>query len=118
MRKEKESECSATELELNLFHSQLKTIRSLIENYEGYKSGVQAIMNSYGQKGIKGGNILGVVADFIQVEPEFELAVEAVLAERLQYVVVARQEDGREAVEYLRSKDMGRSYFLPIGEFK
>jgi chromosome segregation protein len=118
VRREKESECSATELELNLFRSQLKTIRSLIENYEGYKSGVQTIMNSYGQKSIKGGNILGVVADFIQVEPEFELAVEAVLAERLQYVIVARQEDGREAVEYLRSKDMGRSYFLPIREFK
>jgi chromosome segregation protein len=67
---------------------------------------------------VKRDNILGVVADFIQVEPEFELAVEAVLAERLQYVVVARQEDGREAVEYLRSKDMGRSYFLPIGEFR
>ena len=118
VRREKESECSATELELNLFRSQLKTIRDLIENYEGYKSGVQTIMNSYGQKSIKKGNILGVVADFIQVEPEFELAVEAVLAERLQYVIVARQEDGREAVEYLRSKDMGRSYFLPIGEFK
>jgi len=118
VRREKESECSATELELNLFRSQLKTIRSLIENYEGYRSGVQTIMNSYGQKSINGGNILGVVADFIQVEPEFELAVEAVLAERLQYVIVARQEDGREAVEYLRSKDMGRSYFLPIGEFK
>ena len=118
VRRKKESECSAAELELNLFRSQLKTIRSLIENYEGYKSGVQTIMNSYGQKNIKGGNILGVVADFIQVEPEFELAVEAVLAERLQYVIVARQEDGREAVEYLRSKDMGRSYFLPIGEFK
>ena len=118
VRREKESECSATELELNLFRSQLKTIRGLIENYEGYKSGVQTIMNSYGQKSIKKGNILGVVADFIQVEPEFELAVEAVLAERLQYVIVARQEDGREAVEYLRSKDMGRSYFLPIGEFK
>jgi len=118
VRREKESECLATELELNLFRSQLKTIRGLIENYEGYKSGVQTIMNSYGQKSIKEGNILGVVADFIQVEPEFELAVEAVLAERLQYVIVARQEDGREAVEYLRSKDMGRSYFLPIQEFK
>jgi len=118
VRSKKESECSATESELNLFRSQLKTIRSLIENYEGYKSGVQTIMNSYVGKSIKGGNILGVVADFIQVEPEFELAVEAVLAERLQYVIVARQEDGREAVEYLRSKDMGRSYFLPIGEFK
>jgi chromosome segregation protein len=75
-------------------------------------------MNSYGKKNIKEGKIIGVVADFIQVEPEFEMAVEAVLAERLQYVIVARQEDGREAVEYLRSKDMGRSYFLPIEEFK
>ena len=117
-RKEKESECSATELEINLLRSKLKTMREIIENYEGYKSGVQTIMNSYGQKQIKEGNILGVVADFIQVEQEFELAVEAVLAERLQYIIVARQEDGREAVEYLRSKDMGRSYFLPIEEFK
>ena len=118
VRREKESECSVAELEINLFRSQLKTIRGLIENYEGYKSGVQTIMNSYGKKNIKEGKIIGVVADFIQVEPEFEMAVEAVLAERLQYVIVARQEDGREAVEYLRSKDMGRSYFLPIEEFK
>jgi len=118
VKREKESECLAAELELNHFRSQLKTIRGLIENYEGYKSGVQTIMNSYGQNNIKEGNVLGVVADFIQVEPEFELAVEAVLAERLQYIIVARQDDGREAVEYLRSKNMGRSYFLPIEEFR
>ncbi|MGM0382943.1 MAG: chromosome segregation protein SMC [Thermodesulfobacteriota bacterium] len=117
-RRQRESECSVAELECNLFRSQLKNIRDLIENYEGYQSGVQSIMNSYGQKNIKEGTILGVLADFIQVEPEFELAVEAVLAERLQYIIVARQEDGRDAVEYLRSKSMGRSHFLPIEEFQ
>ena len=116
--RKKESERSAAESELNILRSQLKTIRGLIENYEGYKSGVQTIMNSYGPNTIKEGRILGVMADFIQAEPEFEMAVEAVLEERLQYVIVARQEDGKEAVEYLRSKDVGRSYFLPIEEFK
>lgn len=114
----KESESAKVDSELNLFRSQLKTIRGLIESYEGYKSGVQTIMNSYEPEAIKEGRILGVVADFIQVEPEFEVAVEAVLEERLQYVIVARQEDGKEAVEYLRSKDKGRSYFLPLEEFR
>jgi chromosome segregation protein len=118
LRREKESDRAAEESELTLARSQLKTIKSLIENYEGYQSGVQTIMNSSELKTTKQDKILGVVADFIKVEPEFELAVEAVLAERLQYVIVARQEDGKEAVEYLRSKEKGRSYFLPLEEFK
>jgi chromosome segregation protein len=117
-RRKKESERAAAESELNFLHSQLKTIRSLIKHYEGYKSGVQTIMNSQELKTIKEGRILGVVADFIQVEPEFEVAVEAALAEKLQYVIVGRQEDGKEAIEYLRSKDVGRSCFLPLEEFK
>ena len=74
-------------------------------------------MNSAELKSSGQEKILGVVADFIQVDPEFETAVEAVLAERLQYVIVSRQEDGKEAVEYLRSKEGGRSYFLPLKDF-
>jgi len=118
VRREKESERVAAESELNLFGAQLKTIRNLIESYEGYRSGVQTIMNSHELKTIKEGRILGVVADFIQVEREFEIAVEAALAEKLQYVIVSRQEDGKEAIEYLRSKDVGRSHFLPLEEFR
>ena len=114
----KESERLAAESELNLSRSQLSTIESLIEGYEGYQSGVRAVMNSPELKTNRGEKILGVVADFIQVAPEFEIAVEAVLGERLQYVIVSRQEDGKEAVEYLRSKERGRSYFLPLKDFR
>ena len=116
-RKKKESERLQEELELSLLGTQLKTIRGLIENYEGYRQGVQTIMKTYGPGNENGGRVLGVLADFIKVEPEFEVAVEAVLDERLQYVVVAGQRDGKEAVEYLRSKDEGRSYFVPLEEF-
>lgn len=113
----KESERLAAESELNLSRSQLSTIEGLIEGYEGYQSGVRAIMNSPELKTSREDKILGVVADFIQVDTEFETAVEAVLAERLQYIIVSRQEDGKEAVEYLRSKERGRSYFLPLNDF-
>jgi len=117
-KRSKESERLAAESELNLSRSQLRTIESLIEGYEGYQSGVRAIMNSPELKTSREDKILGVVADFIQVDPEFETAVEAVLAERLQYVIVSSQEDGKEAVEYLRSKERGRSYFLPLKDFR
>jgi len=50
----------------------------------------------------KEGRILGILADVIQVDSKYERAVEAVLADRLQYVLVESQEDGRQAVEYLR----------------
>jgi chromosome segregation protein len=114
----KESERLAAESESSLLRSQVSTLESLIVGYEGYQSGVRAIMSSPELKTNRGDKILGVVADFIQVDPEFEIAVEAVLAERLQYVIVSRQEDGQEAVEYLRAKERGRSYFLPLEDFR
>jgi chromosome segregation protein len=117
-KKAKEFERLTAESELSLSRSQLSTIESLIEGYEGYQSGVRAIMSSPELKTNREDKILGVVADFIQVDPEFEIAVEAVLAERLQYVIVSRQEDGKEAVEYLRAKERGRSYFLPLKDFR
>jgi len=116
-RKKKESECSQADSELRFLGTQAKTIRGIIENYEGYSSGVRTIMKAYGPRVQDGNKVLGVLADFIKVEPEFEVAVEAVLHERLQYVVVSGQRDGKEAVEYLRSKDVGRSYFVPLEEF-
>jgi len=118
VRRKKESELTVAEPERDLLRSQLETIRSLIANYDGNKSGVQAIMNAHDLEAIKNGKVLAVVVDFVQVEEEFEAAVEAVLAEKLHYVLVARQEDGKEAVQYLRSKAMGRCSFLPLEEFE
>jgi len=116
-RNTKEAARLQVDSELRLLRTQLRTIRGLIENYEGYRSGVRTIMNTYGPRTGSGGRVLGVLADFIKVEPEFEAAVEAVLDERLQYVVVAHQRDGKEAVEYLRSRNVGRSHFVPLEEF-
>ena len=57
---------------------------------------------------------LGLVADHIRVPREYETAVEAVLGEKLQYVVVKDQTDGVRAIDYLKSSSLGRGSFVPL----
>jgi len=54
----------------------------------------------------------------LQVEPRYEQAAEAVLADKLQYIIVRDQEDGKEAVDYLKSKARGRSSFVSLNGLK
>ena len=56
----------------------------------------------------------GVVADHIDVPREYESAVEAVLGDKLQYVVVKNQEEGVRAIDYLKSYKLGRGSFVPV----
>jgi chromosome segregation protein len=79
---------------------------------------VRTIMKAKDLKAKNEGRILGLVADILQVEPRYEQAVEAVLADRLQYIIVQAQEDGKEAVDYLKSKARGRSSFVSLRDMK
>lgn len=56
----------------------------------------------------------GVVADHINVPREYESAVEAVLGDKLQYVVVKNQEEGVRAIDYLKNYQLGRGSFVPV----
>ena len=62
------------------------------------------------------GHIIGLVADVIQVDSSYEQAVEAVLADRLQYIIVESQEDGKQAVEYLKDKARGSGSFVSLND--
>ena len=57
---------------------------------------------------------MGLVADHIRVPQEYETAVEAVLGEKLQYVVVKNQTDGVRAIDYLKESSLGRGSFVPL----
>src|SRR5204862_1607610 len=52
--------------------------------------------------------------DLLEVPLGMERAIEAVLGERLQWVVVERFEHARAAVEYLRAHSLGAATFLPL----
>ena len=91
-------------------HSQLDALRALEAAREGYGAGVRAVFES----GASLAGVRGTVADLLEVPAGLERAVEAVLGERLQWVVVDRFEHARAAVEHLVGRRAGAATFIPL----
>jgi chromosome segregation protein len=59
-------------------------------------------------------NLMDLMADVIEADSEYETAIEAVLGESLQYIIVNDQTTGLEAIDYLQTHAAGRSGFIPV----
>jgi chromosome segregation protein len=109
---EAEARLAQARLDLAARSSSLDAVRELEVAREGYGAGVRAVFAEGGAPALSG--VVGTVADLIEVEPGLERAVEAVLGERLQWVVVEQFEHARAAVAWLREHGNGAATFLPL----
>jgi chromosome segregation protein len=107
-----EAELSGRRLERAARRSSLETVRELEQAREGYGAGVRAVFAERGAPAVAG--VVGTVADLLDVPAGLERAVEAVLGERLQWIVVERFEHAREAVAFLHDRRAGAATFLPL----
>ncbi len=92
--------------------SRLEALERLEREREGYGAGVRAIFAEGGAPRLAG--VVGTVADLLEVPFGLEAAVEAVLADRLQWVVVERFADAKAGIAYLESNGAGAATFLPL----
>ena len=115
------------ELERSQARSMYSTLKKMEGNFEWYKDGVRAIMKkrasdrdgrSSGLNNSVAAGIIGLMADIIEPESSFETAVEAVLGEALQYILVQDQKVGLDLIEYLQTTGAGRSGFIPVSSVK
>jgi chromosome segregation protein len=90
--------------------SRLTSLQEFQEAYKWSNEGIKSIIEKQESRD----KFYGVVADHINVPREYETAVEAVLGEKLQYVVVKSQEDGKWAIDYLKNQQLGRGSFVPV----
>jgi chromosome segregation protein len=86
-------------------------LRSL-EEIDGHRSSFAdaarlVLVNANGKVGQ-----MGAVADFIEVEPRYERAVEACLGDLLQHVLVERLEHVSAGLKLIRQEDAGRCGFV------
>jgi len=106
------------EFEKNRSRSKYATLKKMEDNFEWYKDGVRAVMQANRQPSEAApaleAEIIGLMADILDVPAQYETAVEAVLGESLQYVLVKDMQSGVNAVEYLRDAAAGRSGFIPV----
>ncbi len=114
-KKSVETGLNETKNRLAAQNSRLRSLIELEQSLEGYQKGVRTVMaaRKEGSANDSLGTIHGLVADMIETEPQYEVAIEAVLGERLQYVVVDSQHDSLKAIDYLKTKSGGRSTFVP-----
>ena len=93
--------------------SRLLSLKEFQDGYLWCNEATRSIMKDRDQV-LAFDTVHGLVADHIEVPREFEVAVEAVLGEKLQYVVVKSQEDGVKAIDYLKTHSTGRGSFIPL----
>jgi chromosome segregation protein len=110
---ENEARCHGLRDEIGKKRSRLESLLQIEHNYEGCLSGVRSVMQNIHQRR-DDSQVLGLVADILQSPPRYETAVQAVLGDRLQSVVVRSQDAGLAAVDYLKTEAEGRSSFIPL----
>jgi chromosome segregation protein len=109
---EAEARLAQARLDLAARSSSRDAVRELELAREGYGAGVRAVFAEGESPALAG--VVGTVADLLEVEPGLERAVEAVLGERLQWVVVERFEHARAGVAWLHDHGHGSATFLPL----
>jgi chromosome segregation protein len=108
----KEEELKQAEGELHRLRLHLNSLAEMQRRFEGYAEGVKAIMISEGAALRQG--IVGVLAEMLEVDPPYEVPLEAVLGHTLQTLIVKGEEEALEAIRYLKQGRLGRGSFLPL----
>jgi len=90
--------------------SRLESLINLTERYEGYGNSIKKVMERKSQ--VPG--IIGVVADIIKVEKNYETAIEIALGGTIQNIVTEDEQTAKELVQHLKKNKFGRATFLPL----
>jgi len=109
----------------NQIHRSLATNRSRLEileqakaKYEGFSSGVKAVLGKgpfEDQEKLNG--VRDVLANLLTVKKGYELAVELAFGEYLQSVVVDSMESAKDAINFLKENSCGKASFLHPASF-
>ena len=97
--------------------ARLSSLREVVERREDMGEGARHLLRG-GEEAKRRFGLRGLVRELLEVDREVEQAVEAVLAERAEAIVVAEAGGAARALEALREDGAGRGVFLidPPGE--
>ncbi|MGN1267662.1 MAG: chromosome segregation protein SMC, partial [Dorea sp.] len=94
--------------------SRLESLKNITERYDGYGNSIRKVMdNREKEKGL-----LGVVADLIKVEKQYEIAIETALGGSIQNIVTTDEATAKRMIQFLKQNKFGRATFLPLTSVK
>lgn len=90
--------------------SRLESLKNITERYDGYGNSIRKVMSLREKEP----GLLGVVADIIQVDKAYEIAVETALGGSIQNIVTDTEETAKRMIQFLKKNQFGRATFLPL----
>ncbi|MCX4325742.1 MAG: chromosome segregation protein SMC [Lachnospiraceae bacterium] len=108
--KKLESEYRKVQQQFHIENSRLDSLKNMAERYEGFGQSIRRVM----EQKKKHSGIIGVVADILHVEKEFETAVETALGGSIQNIVTDNAQTAKDMIQYLKKNKYGRATFLPL----
>lgn len=112
VKRELSQRLEALTREMHQTTSRLQALKELEDSYEGYFRGVKEVMLA-GERGQVNG-IVGVVSSLIAVPKHLEIAVEVALGSDVQDIVTQSVTDAKQAIGFLKARNLGRATFLPL----
>jgi len=109
-----EAEVETLRTELHRRRSRLTSLQELQQRYEGFQRGTRMVMQQAARIADDAAQIHGLVADVVRAPEQLEVAVEAVLGDRLGGVLVEEPSIGVAAIGFLKQAGGGRSAFVPL----
>ncbi len=90
--------------------SRLESLKNITERYDGYGNSIRKIMDNRDRER----GLLGVVADIVKVDKEYEIAVETALGGNIQNIVTSDEDTAKRMIQFLKQNRFGRATFLPL----
>ena len=112
--KELDTKIHFAQNESRIKESKLRFLIETEKEKEGYTKSVKELLKHSESVKDLGKGMHGVLANVIDVEEKYQIAIEMALGMTLQNIVTDTKEDAKKLVEYLRKNNLGRASFLPI----
>ena len=97
--------------------NELKLLENLEKEKNGFSHAIKTIYKEISNSTIIGKKTLGVLADIVSVEKKYTSAIQTALGQAIQNIVVEKEEDANDIIEFLKSSKNGRATFLPLTRF-
>jgi len=101
--------------QVNECTSRLRILSNMQNEYEGFARGSKSILKS--NDPWRSG-ICGAVAQILTVPDNYVTAVEIALGGALQHIITENAEIAKQAMHFLKNKNLGRATFLPLDTIK
>jgi len=110
LRQEKQVSTQIHEL-----NSRFKILSSMQNEYEGFARGIKSVLKSDASWH---SGICGAVAQILTVPDQYVTAIEIALGGALQHIITVNAEIAKQAMFFLKTKNLGRATFLPLDTIK